>query len=88
MNKPEHYKHLKCFYNIPYESDPTAYASSRDYNLPCIPCQRTWCHINKHGKCGMASAISINAAGVCITGSAYEMPKEKPATLRNPRPGD
>lgn len=40
---------------------------SSDYRLD-IPCERLNCPVNRLGKCYMASAIRINAAGVCKTG--------------------
>jgi hypothetical protein len=41
---------------------------SRDYKL-VISCENTRCPINKLSFCSMASAIKINSAGKCKTGS-------------------
>lgn len=93
MNKLNPFPHTQCNYNISYDDSPSYDHSrpvaSRDYNLEgMISCDRTFCHINKKGKCAMPSAIKISAAGVCITGSGFEPPKEPKSSLRNPREGD
>lgn len=41
------------------------YPTSRDFDLPVIPCKILDCPCNSAGKCEMPSAIVINAAGVC-----------------------
>ena len=47
---------------------PWEHQSSRDYNLPTIPCKVNVCPANASGKCEMPSAISINAEGMCELG--------------------
>lgn len=93
MKQRHHFEHTSCAFNISYDDDPGYDHSrpvvSRDYNLSgMIKCERTFCHINKNGKCAMPSAISISVAGVCITGSAFTPPQEPKSSLRNPREGD
>lgn len=45
--------------------------TSRDYDLPIVPCLVSACPANKASFCGMASLIDIGGDGKCKTGVRF-----------------
>lgn len=45
--------------------------TSRDYDLPIVPCLVSTCAANKASFCGMASLIDIGGDGRCKTGARF-----------------
>ncbi len=60
--------------------------TSRDYDLPIVPCHMTTCAVNRASFCGMASAIDIGADGRCKTGMRFAA--SAPKVTKSPFPVD
>lgn len=60
--------------------------TSRDYDLPIVPCLVTACAANKASFCGMASLIDIGGDGKCKTGARFMAAPS--VTTKAPRPLD